>query len=116
MSIPRIVALLLPLAGCSAMPTTESECTGEEKVWVSNFCRTKTSDAGKPCRSGRDCESECWIKYDWFREGQCYPFTDIGPGCPLYILVDEGDLYADRAVDHPDGGPDWPKVAGFCID
>jgi hypothetical protein len=49
------------------------------------------------------------------REGHCFPFTAVVAGCPIYFLVDEEDELADRAEDHPDGRPGWPKVASLCI-
>lgn len=73
-------------------------------------------DAGKVCRSNRDCVGECLVPYDWFEQGQCSYSRNLS-GCPTLILVDRDHPRAADSHVRPGAAPGtWPRVVSLRID
>lgn len=94
-----------PAAGPQARPQTEADCRGCKGIWgpqginQTTMCVCRTSDAGKECRDGLDCQGEC-VAVDGRTE-----ITDPGPPARGYFLgaCSEFDLMFGCRKLLPDG-------------
>ncbi len=77
-------------------PNIASACGGN-KVFYESRCRTPTSDAGKKCKSSKECQSVCTVEIQ--TPDVCFGFVEYEDACTQYL-----DKSTDRIT------------PGICID
>lgn len=115
--LPFALVCALSLAGCASMaaqdrslqaPSTKAGCDEAGGEWMLfpmgqfHFCAIKTSDAGRECSDGRDCEGECRATglnpvRGARAKGRCAYWVVMPGGCPV-AFVDNGRVVLEPCI------------------